>query len=153
MFWGSGTSSTDVGNVESNTGLWRACVSIGDERICSNLRSTCSGLSGDDLGFCSKMLASRAFLTIACIISGLSALCLIAYALISTDSNQAITLLSKIIPLVSFVAGLIGIAVGIAFITDPLLKFKLSAAAIVGIIAVVINAIGAIFAFMIQLTT
>jgi uncharacterized membrane protein len=56
--------------------------------------------------------------------------------------------LTKGIPFVSFVTGLIGVATGIAFVNDFLI-YSVGAAAILGIIAVIINLAGAIMATMI----
>jgi hypothetical protein len=88
-----------------------------------------------------KMLVSRAFVTIACITSALSALSLFVFGVKSTDSDRILIIISKILLLVSFIAGLIGVVVGIAFVTDFSLKCDLAASAIIGIIAIFINAI------------
>ncbi len=95
-------------------------------------------------------MVSRAFTTIACIISALSALCLFACAIIRTDSNRIVIIISKILPFVSLIAGVIGLALGIAFITDILSDYEIDVAAIMGITAVAINAIGAVFTLMIR---
>ena len=93
------------------------------------------------------MLAARAFVTIACIMSAVSAPCLFAYLLQSADSNRIMSMISKILPFVSLIAGIIGVAVGIAFVTYQD-HFKVHAAAIVGIVAVVINLAGAFLALL-----
>jgi hypothetical protein len=94
------------------------------------------------------MRVSRSFVTIACITSAFSALSLFVCGVKRTDSDRILIILSKIILLVSFIAGLIGVAVGIAFITDSSLKCVLAASAIIGIIAVVINAITTLVAII-----
>ncbi|CAF2955200.1 unnamed protein product [Rotaria sp. Silwood2] len=94
-------------------------------------------------------MAARAFITIACILSGLSVVCLVMCAVIKTDSNHIVFMISKALPFVSFVAGIIGLAVGIAFVTAPGGR-KISSAAFVGIAAVVINMIGAALALLIR---
>jgi hypothetical protein len=94
------------------------------------------------------MMASRAFITIACIISALSALCLFACGVISKDSDQVLIIIGKFLLIVSFIAGLIGVAVGIAFVTNSPIEHALAASGIIGIIAVIINAITAVVAII-----
>ncbi len=94
------------------------------------------------------MMVSRAFVTIACIISALSALCLFVCGVIRKDSDQVLIIISKILLIVSFIAGLIGVAVGVAFVTNSPFEYGLAASAIIGIIAVIINAITAVVAII-----
>jgi len=148
VFRGSAT----IESVKSTVGLWRTCVSSDDTTKCLKLALTCSQETSESLPACNEMMVSRAFTTIACIISALSALCLFACAIIRTDSNRIVMIISKILPLISLVAGVIGVAVGIAFINNstPLLDYEIDVAAIMGITAVAINVIGALFTLMIR---
>ena len=138
----------DVPTIEI-TGLWRACVSTEDETTCRKLPKTCSQELPENLPACNKMMVSRAFVTIACIISALSALCLFACAMIEQLRDRIVIMISKVLPIVSFIAGVIGVAVGIAFIilsiSIGLLRYLKQQS--LGITAVAINAIGAILAF------
>jgi hypothetical protein len=135
----------DVPTIEI-TGLWRACLSTEDETTCRELPKTCSQELPENLPACNKMMVARAFVTIACIISGLSALCLFARAMIESASRRIIIMISKVLPIVSFIAGVIGVAFGIAYILSTN-GAKILEAAILGITAVAINTIGSILAF------
>ncbi|CAF3669271.1 unnamed protein product [Rotaria socialis] len=114
-------------------GLWRGCASILQLTACSNLLSSCTLRNGESLPLCQKMMAARAFVTIACIISGASAVCLFAYILQIT--------------------GVIGIALGIVFATDngglPIKK-SVSVGAILAILAVAMNLIGAVLSLLVR---
>ena len=127
-------------------GLWRACVSMESETTCGELPKTCSDALPEALPVCSKMLVARAFLTIACIISGLSVLFLFARAMMESTARKIIIMISKILPVVSFIAGIIGVAVGINYILSSN-GGKIREAAILGITAVAFNAIGSMMAF------
>jgi len=144
--------STNIDSVKSAIGLWRTCASASGITQCFNFPSTCLDELPEALPTCHKILVARAFVTIACIISPLSALCLILCAVISTDSNRIVITISKLLPFVSLVAGIIGVAVGIVFVTSSPLpySFKLSDAAFLGITAVVVNMIGAILALCVR---
>jgi hypothetical protein len=96
------------------------------------------------------MMVARAFVTIACILSALSALCLFACIITRTDLNRIMSIISNILPIVSFVAGLIGLSFGIAFIMTFPVDFQMDVATILGITAVGINAIGAFVALMVR---
>lgn len=100
------------------------------------------------------MIVARAFVTIACILSALSVLCLVAWTVIRTELNRIVLIVGKVLPLVSLIAGIIGVAVGIAFIVQSPseILFKISDAAVLGITAVAGNIIGAILALMIRWT-
>jgi hypothetical protein len=96
---------------------------------------------------CSKILAARAFMTLACIISGITAICSFASAVTNDNTNRILLLATKGLVFVCLVMGIIGVAVG----SDASVNFgggelKLGAAAIVGIVAIIINFGGAIAA-------
>ena len=98
---------------------------------------------------CGKYQTGRAFVTLACIFSGLAALCMLACALISTDLSKTLTLLGKILSFITVGVGIIGVAVGISAVSTGG-EGSLGVAAILGIIAVIINIAGAIVSMLIQ---
>jgi hypothetical protein len=87
--------------------------------------------------------------TIACILSALSALCILACGFVVTSSDKILILVAKALPLVTLVAGIIGVAVGISAVSTGG-PGSLGVAAILGIIAVIINLAGGIVAILIQ---
>ena len=136
----------DFGVVEQTVGLWRVCRSNAVSSGCANLKSTCSDEPSAYQSACHKMLASRVFVTIACIISALSVLSLAATVVIQKDSNRIFIIISVILLILSLVAGIIGVALGIAFVTNSPFEHKLAASGIIGIVAVIINAIAVVVA-------
>jgi hypothetical protein len=83
-------------------------------------------------------MAARAFMTIACILSALSVIGLFTNLKDETSSNQMMVTISKVLVVVCFVVGLIGVAVGISFTTYGG-GGSLGAAIYLGIIALVVN--------------
>ena len=67
------------------------------------------------------------------------------------ESNHPLLLMCKILSFGALIAGIIGVALGIVFVTEiSSLKLKLDASAIIGIIAVVINAFSAALSLFIR---
>jgi hypothetical protein len=60
------------------------------------------------------------------------------------ESDRILIIISEILLILSFIAGVIGVALGIAFATQSPLEYKLAASGIIGIVAVIINAIAAV---------
>lgn len=127
----------------STIGLWRVCRFSGSKTTCLNIPAKCEKYIGVVHEVCQKMVAARAFMTIACFLSGLSAVCLFTYIIMNTDSNRVLFVISKVLPILSFIAGIIGLAIGIAYVTTGK-ALKLSNATFVAIAALVANMIGAI---------
>jgi hypothetical protein len=94
-------------------------------------------------------MVARAFVTTACIMSGLSVLCLFLCAIINKDSKRSIIIISKVLTNVSLIAGVIGVGVGLAYVTSEA-GAKIKEAAILGIIAMIINTIGALVVLAIR---
>ena len=149
----SGNSGTDLVSIKFSVGLWRSCVSVPDNKVCVNGPdpSICSLITGETADVCHKMIAARAFITIACIISGISAVCFFARTLETINQNKMVIMTSMGLAIGSFVAGVIGLALGITATTATgslPVKVSINAAAILAIIAVVINLIGAVLAVL-----
>ncbi|UJR24608.1 hypothetical protein I4U23_005983 [Adineta vaga] len=139
--------------VESTIGLWRLCTTAFGPRKCEDQISSCSLFEGEVASACHKMLAARVFITLACIFSAISAICLVACAIEAINKNPMIVMVVKILPIICFVMGIIGLALGISYTTftgSISMKVSLGAGAILVIIAVIINLIGAILALVIR---
>jgi hypothetical protein len=127
----------------ANTGLWRACILTEIGLICGNL--DCLSAPGSGTTLCSKLLAARAFVTLACIFSIVSAICLLARLLEKIGSSRPVALLSKGLPVLALLVGIIGIPIGITTVLDGP-KLEMGAGSIVAIVALGINLIGAVLA-------
>ncbi|CAF2064200.1 unnamed protein product, partial [Rotaria magnacalcarata] len=144
---------TPSDEIQVTIGLWRSCFSMLQSTKCLNIPSSCTLPNGESSSLCQKMMAARAFVTVACIISGASAICLFAYILQSINKYQKVIIISKILTFSSLLAGVIGITLGIVSTTDngglPI-KISVSVGAILAILAVAINLIGAVLSLLVR---
>lgn len=124
-------------------GLWRACVVISGQTDCGSI-----GCSSTFDSQCGKLLTARAFMTIGCISLFVSTLLLIICLVQGANASPRLLLVDKVVSFVAFGAGIIGVGTGISFVTYGGL-YKVGAAAIVGIIAVIFNLAGAILVLQI----
>ncbi len=136
---------------ETTIGLWKLCGTTPDEKSCESIK--CPSEVSELATFCSKILAARAFMTLACILSGITAICSFGSAVTNDNTNRILVLATKGLVFVCLVMGIIGVAVGsnasLNFFGgggEGAPQFKLGAAAIVGIVAIIINFGGAIAA-------
>jgi hypothetical protein len=135
---------------ETTTGLWQTCSSSGDSKDCSNIKCPQSG--SDTTGSCSKILAARAFVTLACITSAISALCLLLSVGMIDKTRQILINVGKGLAFACLILGIIGIAVGISVSTGTGTEAKMDwgAASIIGIVLIFINLAGAILSVFIN---
>ncbi|CAF1661271.1 unnamed protein product [Adineta ricciae] len=141
------------GLAESSIGLWRVCLTVVEVQICYGDVSSCESIKGELASACHKMLAARSFVTLACIFSAISGICLFACLLESINKNTNVITMIKIIPIICFIIGIIGLALGISYttVTGPeIISMSLGAGAILAIIAVILNLIGVILALTIR---
>jgi tetrahydromethanopterin S-methyltransferase subunit D len=91
-------------------------------------------------------------MTITCILAPFSVIFILLNLMKNTSSNQMITMISKILPSVCFVFGIIGVALGISYTTNGNNEsyVELGAAGILGILAVIFNFSAAVIATFIQ---
>lgn len=134
----------DINSFTITLGLWKACVSINTVSQCSSLRTGVLPSAQN-----AQMLSARSFITIACILSGFAATCVIACLLVKEDSNGILVKLAKILSVVALVGGIIGVAAGINF-TIPNSLLRINVASILGIIALVFNLVGAVVVLLIK---
>jgi hypothetical protein len=134
---------------EYKIGLWQSCETI------LNLGQQCFNINcpqGDTTIFCSKILAARVFVTLACIISAISALLLFATAVTNDNIRRILLMAGKGLAFACLIIGTIGVAVGINVATDTGLQTNLTwgASSIIGIVAIVLNFCGAIASVLIK---
>jgi hypothetical protein len=137
---------------ELKIGLWQSCETD------PNIGQVCVGITcpqqDDTTNICSRLLAARAFVTLACIISGFSALLLFACVATGDNTRRILLIAGKALAFVCLVMGIIGIAVGINVTTDTNGEFGIQlswgASAIIGVIAIVLNFFGAIVSVLIK---
>jgi len=136
---------------EFTIGLWKNCTTIMDlEQQCFSVK--CPQNDGDTTDFCNKILAARAFVILACIMSGISALFLFSIGATSDNKKQIALMAAKGLAFACLIMGIIGVAVAINGTTETARATKLNwgAAAILGIIAIILNLCGAIATVLIK---
>jgi hypothetical protein len=132
-------------------GLWKNCTTIMNlEQQCLSVK--CPPSESDTGSFCSKILVARAFVILTCIVSGISAVLLFATGAKSNKKQQILLIAAKGLVFACLIMGIIGVAVGINGTAETALARKLNwgAAAIIGIIAIVLNLCGAIATVLIK---
>jgi len=130
--------------LKAKGGLWKVCSPVW------NLGQLCFDIQNEG----TKLLAARAFVTLACIMSGFSALLLFASVATADNIRRILLIAGKGLAFTYLIMGIIGIAVGINVTTDTKGEFgtQLSwgASAIIGVIAIVLNFCGAIVSVLIK---
>ncbi|CAF3345110.1 unnamed protein product [Rotaria socialis] len=125
-------------------GLWRYCVSVSGEKTCAIV--SCDQEIGNG-ALCNKILSARAFLILACIFSCVSGTLWVLYCAVRGDTtHRALLFLNKGLAFASLLTGIIGVAVGInaTLAIESGIELRLGPAAIVGIVGICVNLIGAI---------
>jgi hypothetical protein len=142
MIWYFRGTIVDSSGNGFTLGLWQECVSLSGSSVCAAF--DCSAVSQYSASSgCSQYLAARAFMTLACIMSALSAICLVVYIFIGDKIPSIILLATKILVGVSLLTGIIGVGVGINA-TSSGIGASVGAAAIVGIVGLILNLAGSI---------
>ena len=133
------TSSFSVIIKSATYGLWKYCVSD----TCATYQDGCTVLRGG----CSKMLTTRAFITMVCIVIPFVIGCFL-YVIIKKQFESGILVIGKIVTWLSFSIGLIGMAVDINYFhtQNP---WYMGVASIISAVAVFLNLVAACFAFFI----
>ncbi|CAM4814417.1 unnamed protein product [Rotaria magnacalcarata] len=125
-------------------GLWRTWVYAQDNQTCP-IESCAQQIDND--AFCNKILSARAFLILACIFSCMSGTLWILYCAVRGDTTpRALLLLNKCLVFASLLTGIVGVAVGInaTLTVETDIELRLGPAAIIGIVGICVNLIGAI---------
>ena len=128
------------------TGLWRTCITGVGTTVCSDFKC----VSGSDTtGVCERVMAGRAFMTLACILSGICTIAFFTFGAMKDHHHRLLLLFFKILGFVCLAMGSIGVGVGgsiLQVLNEKADVFRLGAAAILGIIAVVFNLVASIAA-------
>ena len=141
-----------VKGTDSTIGLWQVC-GIDETGGTSCEKFSCTSGPEKELEFCKKIIASRAFVTLVCIISSISAILLVVLIVGSQTSNQIVLIVIKILPIICLVMGIIGVALGANATTSGMNSgFKLGPAAIIGIVAIIMNFFGAVVTLLVSAT-
>jgi hypothetical protein len=128
-------------------GLWKICLTRSGQSLCISL--SCDNFKYDSSGQCTKMIFARSLITVACISSGIAALFLLMFLIQGANPKPGLLRLSKGFPFGSLLTAIIGTGTGIAFATYQS-ELSVSVAAILAIIAIIANLIGAITTTMIS---
>ncbi|CAF3822054.1 unnamed protein product [Rotaria magnacalcarata] len=136
----------EIGNEfgQSTTGLWKSCTSTRSGKTC--LKVSCMLKKSNETSFCSKIQAARIFITLACILSGISTICFVIRVLLSEKITGILILAPKALAIPCLLIGCIGVPIGINTCINTIygMEFNLGNAAIIGIIAVFMNFFGII---------
>ncbi|CAF1460026.1 unnamed protein product [Adineta ricciae] len=128
------------------TGLWRTCVTSVGTTVCGDFKC----VSGSDTaGACERVMAGRAFMTLACILSGICTIAFFIFGAMKDRHHRLLLLFFKVLGFVCLVMGSIGVGVGgsiLQVLNEKADVFRLGAAAILGIIAVAFNLVAAVAA-------
>ncbi|CAF1189023.1 unnamed protein product [Adineta steineri] len=137
-----------VDSQKRTLGLWRVCDKNEDISECVNLP-----LTMDD-----TTMATRAFITICCILAPLSFISILSIILVNENLKKHMSLLAKVLAIASAISGIIGVGLGISIVVDATTlaaameveNVKMGASCILAIVAVTLNLVGAIITFMIK---
>jgi hypothetical protein len=128
--------------LKAKGGLWKVCSPVW------NLGQLCFDIQNEG----TKLLAARAFVTLACIMSVISALLLFSSVATSDYTKQILLMVGKSLAFACLIMGVVGVALGINVTTETVLHIKSNwgASAIIGVIAIVLNFCGAIVSVLIK---
>ncbi|CAF1189039.1 unnamed protein product [Adineta steineri] len=140
------TGSNESGT--SSGGLWKACQKYKGSSKCLNAGSK----------VLDKIMATRAFITICCILAPLSFISILSIILVNENLRKRMSLLAKVLAIASAISGIIGVGLGISRVVDTI-KFtaamevenvKMGVSCILAIIALALNLVGAVITFLIR---
>ncbi|CAF1513643.1 unnamed protein product, partial [Didymodactylos carnosus] len=134
----SWVKATSGGVTLGRAGLWKSC----GLNLC--ISNTCPKAAASQPK-CIQLQVARALITVACLISIISALCLMAGGALSVP--KALAYVGIGLAVVTFICGLVGFAVGISALKTGG-PGKMGAAAACAIIAWILALIGAICSFV-----
>ncbi|UJR12094.1 hypothetical protein I4U23_016272 [Adineta vaga] len=129
-------------------GLWRSCQSVPGFKECVSI--PCPSPDAPS-GSCGKIMTARAFVTLVCITSAISALFLFLFGRMIDSENRLVLLIIKCLVVASLVMGIIGVAVGINGTTTfgGIAALKVGAGGAMGIVAIILNFFGLIATLLI----
>ncbi|CAF4037902.1 unnamed protein product [Adineta steineri] len=127
-------------SVESDTvtvGLWKLCVKHEDISKCDSLPLSMDG----------KIMATRAFITICCILFSLSVILILSIMLVNENLKMYMSLIAHVLVVSNVISGTIGVGVGISMVEDvikivdahKIADARMGLSCILAIIAVALN--------------
>ena len=128
--------------IKGLTGLWRVCFEAGGQSSCQSIPC-----SSEDIN-CGELYAARAFVTLACIVSGLLTVGICINALKGEDRNEKIWRGIKACAFSCFGMGIIGISIGIHETTGDGVSW--GPASFLAILSIILNLVGAIVIVLIK---
>ncbi|UJR23440.1 hypothetical protein I4U23_026445 [Adineta vaga] len=145
-------SETKIDKLEITYGIWRQCIftESEDDIPCADISCPSENLPSST---CNKILAARAFVILACILSGVSGTLSIIYCAMSGDKRlRRLLLTKKALAIGSLITGIIGVALGISatMTIQSDATLRLSDAAFIGIAAIGANLLGVIVTILIK---
>lgn len=134
-------------NINGKVGLWKYCTSDAFLHTCQDIP-----ILNDNTGIFTKIQTARAFVTLACILSGISMLSLIASAFMGDQVHKRFLWIIKGLCSASIVVGIVSVAIAAASLKHNALSSQISIeyATILAITAVIMNVIGTIVAIFIR---
>ncbi|CAF0961239.1 unnamed protein product [Rotaria sordida] len=135
------------GKTLAEGGLWQDCGYIGTW-TCVFRGFSCSGLPSPLMGECIKLIMTRVFIILACLVSAFGATNLLQVAR-SGGNNPQYIMSSKVCAAVSVLCGILSISLGISWALYGGVA-TLGAAAALGIVATVLSLFSTVVAFMIR---
>ncbi|CAF1187018.1 unnamed protein product [Adineta steineri] len=145
----SWSSQSSLG-ITDTYGLWQACRTYSTTSSCGNIN--CPASSNDN-GYCGRLMAGRAFMTLACIFSGIAAICLLVCAFADEKISRILTIAGKVLAFVCVIMGIIGVATGGSaqqVLWQGYNQLNLTAGFGLGIVAFIINLVGAIVSLFVK---
>ncbi|CAF3666002.1 unnamed protein product [Adineta steineri] len=123
-------------------GLWKVCLKTKYIPACVNLP-----LSVDD-----KTMATRAFITICCILAPLSVISILSITLVNENLKKRMSLLAKVLVIACFISRIIGVPLGMTAVVDTIMNIdaNIGVSCILAIVAFLLNFVGALITFMIE---
>ncbi|CAF1216750.1 unnamed protein product [Adineta steineri] len=97
-------------------------------------------------------MATRAFITICCILAPLSVISILSITLVNEHLKKRMSLLAKVLVMASVISGIIGVSLGITAVVDTInnIDASIGVSCILAIVAFLLNFVGALITFMIE---
>ncbi|CAF1347674.1 unnamed protein product [Adineta steineri] len=143
-------SQVTYGGATITFGIWTYCITYSGSSTCNAIN--CPAAT-DDNGVCSRLMASRAFMTLVCILSGITAICLIICAFIDEKISRILLLVGKVLAFVCLIMGIIGVATGGSaqqVLWQGTNQLNFTAGFGLGIVAIIINIVGFIVSLFVK---
>lgn len=138
--------------LEVRYGLWEWCDVSYENGTTECRQFKCPDVANDENEVCGKIIAARAFVTLACIFSGLSIIFFCISAATNGKTRFVLLLIGKFLTFFSLIMSIIGVAIGIIGSMDILAEtdFKWGGCPVIAIIGIAINFLAALVSLLVQ---